>query len=83
MSKVLPDTKNKSTGNVTVFTVIIHPAPDVSGYWAECPELQGCNTDGATLREIGVNMYEAVDLCLEDHPEPICDYILAFEVRDA
>ena len=76
----------KKTGsNVvpTVFKVIIHPCADTDGYWAECPQLQGCNTNGKTMREVEMNMFEAVDLCLEDHLEPIDDYMLSFEVYNA
>ena len=65
------------------FRVVVHYCAETNGYWAECPELPGCNTDGATLRDIGAHMYEAVDLCLEEYPEPVCDYILEFDVSDA
>ena len=36
------------------------------GYWAQCIELQGCITQGDTLKEVGENMKEALDLYLEE-----------------
>ena len=61
--------------------VLVHPAEE-GGYWAECPQLQGCYTQGETLHETEVHMYEAVDLCLEEEPH-ITDYSLVFEICDA
>lgn len=62
----------------SIFTVAIHAA-DEGGYWAECRELQGCFTQGETLQETELNMYEAIDLFIEDVPD-IKEYSLAFEV---
>jgi antitoxin HicB len=39
-----------------------------SKYWAECIELEGCNTQGKTKEELFRNMKEALDLYL-DEPE--------------
>jgi predicted RNase H-like HicB family nuclease len=44
--------------------VLVHPAQE-GGYWAEAPALEGCFTQGETLREIEENMEEAVALFLE------------------
>lgn len=41
-----------------------------SGYWAECLELEGCLTQGASLKELQANMKEALELYL-DEPEAI------------
>jgi antitoxin HicB len=38
------------------------------GYWAECIELKGCNTEGNALDELKKNMQEALNLYL-DEPE--------------
>ena len=38
---------------------IIHKA-DEGGYWAEVPALPGCVTQGETLRELRVNIKEAI-----------------------
>ena len=66
-----------------VYHVVIHPCEDTGGYWAECYSLPGCFTDGETIKETEVNMYEAVALFLkDDHPE-IQDYSLEFSVADA
>ena len=67
----------------TVFQILIHPNVDIPGYWAECPQLAGCNTQGNSFREINKRIIEAIELCLEDHTEQIDDYILDFEVCNA
>jgi len=38
---------------------------DKHGYYAFCPELEGCQTQGDTLDEILENMKEAIALYLE------------------
>ncbi len=54
--------------------VIIHP-DEAGGYWAEVPSIPGCATQGETIEELIVNLYEAVEGCLAvdinpgDYPE--------------
>ena len=67
----------------TTIRVVIYPAADVGGYWAESPTIRGAFTMGDTVRETEVNMYEAIDLMLEDAYPEITDYTVEFEVRDA
>ena len=38
---------------------------DEHGYYAWCPELQGCHTQGGTLEEVMEHIREAVQLYLE------------------
>jgi len=38
---------------------------DEHGYYAYCPELEGCQSQGGTLDEVLSNIREAVDLYLE------------------
>ncbi len=38
---------------------------DTDGYYAYCPELKGCQTQGESLEEVKNNIREAVDLYLE------------------
>ncbi|PIP79364.1 MAG: HicB family protein [Ignavibacteria bacterium CG22_combo_CG10-13_8_21_14_all_37_15] len=38
---------------------------DDEGYYAYCPELEGCQTQGDTLDETMANIKEAIDLYLE------------------
>lgn len=38
---------------------------DEHGYYAWCPELQGCHTQGDTLEEVMEHIREAVELYLE------------------
>ena len=52
------------------FKIIIHEAEE-GGYWAECPELHGCNTQGESIEEIKENMKEAIELCLGDYAYPL------------
>ena len=39
---------------------------DVDGYWARCPELQGCCTQSETYEEALSNLGEAMSLHVED-----------------
>lgn len=39
---------------------------DAAGYWARCPELHGCYTQGRTYEEALANLREAVGLHVED-----------------
>lgn len=38
---------------------------DEHGYYAYCPELEGCHTQGDSLEEVIANMKEAIELYLE------------------
>lgn len=38
---------------------------DEHGYYAYCPELEGCQTQGDSLEEVIANMEEAIELYLE------------------
>jgi len=66
---------------IPIYGVIINTAEE-GGYWAKCPQLPGCFTQGETLRETQTNMYEAIDLYLEDTPYD-ANYVLSFEVKRA
>ncbi|NWG14000.1 MAG: type II toxin-antitoxin system HicB family antitoxin [Acidobacteria bacterium] len=41
---------------------------DDEGYYAYCPDLRGCQTQGATLQEAMDNIREAIELYLETLP---------------
>ncbi len=49
------------------FTAVIEK--DEDGYFALCPELQGCYTQGDTYEEVLENMKDAIRLHLEDRLE--------------
>jgi len=52
--------------------VVVHQAEE-GGYWAEVPSIPGCATQGETLEELLMNLYEAVEGCLSievDEPYP-------------
>ena len=38
------------------------------GYWAECIELEGCSTQGDTKEELRENMFECLNLYLDEAP---------------
>jgi predicted RNase H-like HicB family nuclease len=38
---------------------------DEYGYYANCPELEGCQTQGDSLEEVIANIKEAIELYLE------------------
>ena len=46
------------------FTVVIEK--DENGYFAYCPELQGCYTQGDTLERVIENIKDAIKLNVED-----------------
>ena len=49
---------------------------DEFGYYAYCPELPGCQSQGNTFEEINTNIKEAVELYLETlSPEEIKSYL--------
>ncbi len=41
---------------------------DRDGYYASCPELPGCQTQGDTFEEVMANIQEAAELYLETLP---------------
>jgi predicted RNase H-like HicB family nuclease len=49
------------------FTVVIEQ--DEGGYFAFCPELQGCYTQGETYEEVLRNIKDAIHLHVEDRLE--------------
>ena len=60
-----PDTVSRLEAQVQYhFSAIV--GHDVDGYWAGCPELQGCYTQGRTYEEALANLREAVGLHIED-----------------
>jgi len=46
------------------FSVVIEH--DQDGYFAFCPQLQGCYTDGGTYEEALTNIQDAIQLHVED-----------------
>jgi len=53
--------------SVYKFSVVIER--DVNGYFAFCPELQGCYTQGDTYEETLENIKDAIRLHIEDRLE--------------
>jgi predicted RNase H-like HicB family nuclease len=42
---------------------------DADGFYAYCPELPGCQTQGASFEEVMANLKEAAELYLETLPK--------------
>jgi predicted RNase H-like HicB family nuclease len=42
---------------------------DVNGYYAYCPELEGCQTQGDSFEAVMSNIKEAIELYLETLPD--------------
>jgi len=84
MLEIAYNTHRGDVMQIKTFNVIIRPCADgVRGYWAACAMPDGgINTDGETLQEVCANMFEAMDLYLEDDSE-ISEYLLNFEVQNA
>ncbi|MGC8855147.1 MAG: type II toxin-antitoxin system HicB family antitoxin [Halothiobacillaceae bacterium] len=53
---------------------------DEHGYYAWCPELRGCQSQGASLEETLANIREAIELYLETLPPDERDVLLSQEI---
>jgi predicted RNase H-like HicB family nuclease len=53
---------------------------DAHGVYAWCPELKGCQSQGATVEEALVNIKEAIELYLETLPPAERDALLSREI---
>jgi predicted RNase H-like HicB family nuclease len=53
---------------------------DEHGFYAWCPELKGCQTQGDTLEQAIANIKEAIELYLETLPEDERDTLLSQEI---
>ena len=53
---------------------------DEHGFYAWCPELKGCQSQGQTLEESLANIKEAIELYLETLPESERDVLLSREI---
>ena len=53
---------------------------DKHGFYAWCPELKGCQSQGATLEETMANIKEAVELYHETLPADERDGLLSREI---
>ena len=51
------------------FPVVIEKDEDEDGYYAFCPLLQGCYTQGDTYEEVLTNIKDAIRLHVEDRLE--------------
>ncbi len=49
---------------------------DENGYFAFCPELQGCYTQGDTYEEVIANIRDAIRLHIEDRVEAGEDLVM-------
>jgi predicted RNase H-like HicB family nuclease len=53
---------------------------DENGFYAWCPELRGCQSQGDSLEEAIANIKEAIELYLETLPESERDVLLSQEI---
>jgi predicted RNase H-like HicB family nuclease len=53
---------------------------DSDGYYAYCPELEGCQSQGETLEEAQANIQQAIELYLETLSEVEREGLLQREV---
>jgi predicted RNase H-like HicB family nuclease len=53
---------------------------DQRGFYAWCPELKGCQSQGDSLEEAINNIKEAIELYLETLPEDERDALLSREI---
>jgi predicted RNase H-like HicB family nuclease len=59
-------------------TVVIEK--DEHGFYAWCPELKGCQSQGPTLEEVMADIKEAAELYLETLPTDERDVLLSREI---
>ncbi len=63
--------------------LVVHEC-DEGGYWAKVPSIPGCATQGEDMKELIVNVYDAVEGCLSINMEEIelskKDYIMDLAV---
>ena len=53
---------------------------DENGYYAYCPELEGCQSQGDTFEEVMANIKEAVELYLETLSEDEVKNFVSHEI---
>jgi predicted RNase H-like HicB family nuclease len=53
---------------------------DEHGYYAWCPELKGCQSQGAAIEDALVNIREAIELYLETLSDDERDALLSREI---
>jgi predicted RNase H-like HicB family nuclease len=53
---------------------------DEHGYYAYCPELEGCQTQGDSLEQVMTNIKEAVELYLETLSEEELKEVVSKEI---
>ena len=57
------------TATTEIYTLSLHDALPIYGYFAFCPELQGCYTQGDSYEEVMENIRDAIRLHVEDRIE--------------
>ena len=62
------------------YKVMVLIEKDEYGYYAYCPELEGCQTQGDTLEEALDNIKEAIELYLETLAEDEIRMFLSKEI---
>jgi predicted RNase H-like HicB family nuclease len=62
----------------TKLNVVI--SKDEEGYFASCPVLKGCHTQGETFEETMINIKEAIDLYLETMSQKEINETLSQEI---
>jgi predicted RNase H-like HicB family nuclease len=53
---------------------------DEHGFYAWCPEIKGCHSQGATIEDALANIREAIELYLETLPDDERDALLSREI---
>ena len=48
-----------------IYSVILHEDTEDGGYWVECPEIQGCVSQGDTVEEALGMIKDAISVCLQ------------------
>jgi predicted RNase H-like HicB family nuclease len=65
MNRTRRSTKHPAT---QTYAVIVQP-DDFGGFWASCPSLTGCYSQGDSIEETLKNIKEAIELSAEEMPK--------------
>lgn len=63
------------------FTAVIERDLESGVYIGTVPDLPAARTHGDTLDELEANLKEVIELCLEEEPERITEFVGILEVK--
>jgi predicted RNase H-like HicB family nuclease len=74
------NTDDRKEVKIMLYKVNVVIEKDECGYYAYCPELEGCQTQGDSIEEVLSNIKEAIELYLETLPKDEIRTFLSTEI---